>query len=170
MNCDSKNEKNIVLIGMPGCGKTTVGKKLAKQTNRLFFDTDVEITNLIGKSPSEIIQEQGEQAFRQIEANVCENLSLKKKAIIATGGGAVLREENVLHLKQNGKLFFINRNIENIKPTKNRPLSNTQNKLLEVYNNRLPVYKKAADFEIITDENFNHTITKIVKLFFGENE
>lgn len=161
-------KQNIVLVGMPGSGKTTVGSILAKQLNRPFFDTDVEIKNKFGKTPSQFIQEQGEESFRQLESEICKDLSTKNGVIIATGGGAILRKENVLHLKQNGTLFFINRKIENIKPTNDRPLSNTQNKLLEVYNTRLPIYKSISDFEIISDENIQHTTDKIYNLFFGD--
>lgn len=161
-------KQNIVLVGMPGSGKTTIGKILSKQLNRDFYDTDVEITNKTGKTPSQIIQEQGEDNFRKIEADVCTDLATKTGVIIATGGGAILRDDNVIHLKQNGILFFLNRKIENISPTNDRPLSNTQNKLLEVYNKRLPIYKKVSDFEIITDENIEHTTEKIIKLFLGE--
>lgn len=160
--------KNIVLIGMPGCGKTTIGTILAKKLNCALFDTDVEITAKQGKTPAQIILEQGEQEFRNIEAKVCTDLSAKTGIIIATGGGAILREENVKHLKQNGILFFINRNIENIKPTEDRPLSNTQNKLLEVYNKRLPIYKKAADFEISNNDNLDYAIEQILNNL-GEN-
>lgn len=164
----NKNDKNIVLIGMPGCGKTTVGKKIASKLHRPFLDTDVEIFNFSGKTPSEIIQEKGEPYFRQIETEVCRKISTKKAVIIATGGGAILRSENVSNLKKNGILFFINRDIQNIKTTKDRPLSNTQNKLLEIYKERLPIYKANSDFEIISDENIEHTINSIVNKFLGE--
>lgn len=159
------DKKNIVLIGMPGCGKTTVGSKLAELLNRPFYDVDIEIQKKCSKTPSQIIQEQGESVFRTIEAEVCANLATQSGVVIATGGGAVLREDNVTNLKQKGLLFFINRKLENIKPTEDRPLSNTQNKLQEVYNQRLPIYTKVSDFQITTDENIEHTIEKITELF-----
>lgn len=163
-----KDKQNIVLTGMPGSGKTTTGSHLSKMLNREFYDTDVEITKRFGKTPALIIQEQGEEFFRQKECEVCAELATKTGIIIATGGGAILREENVIHFKQNGIIFFINRNIQNILPTKDRPLSNNKAKLMEVYNKRLPVYKQTADFEIISDENIEHTIQKITELFWRE--
>lgn len=167
MTSEISDKTNIVLIGMPGCGKSTTGIKLAKKLNRPFFDTDTLIKEQTGKAPSQIIQEQGEESFRQIESQICANISEKTGVVIATGGGSILRQENVTKLKQNGLLFFLDRNIKNIKPTGNRPLSDTQNKLQELYKIRLPLYEQAADFHIKTDENLLHTIDSIISILEG---
>lgn len=155
------DKKNIVLVGMPGCGKSTVGKKLASELNREYFDTDELITKKYGKTPADIICEKGEKAFRDIEAQICAEISMKQNVVISTGGGAVLRSENIFNLKKNGTVFFIDRNIDKIKPTGNRPLSDSRKKLEEVYKVRYPIYTKCADFCIKSDENISHTVEAI---------
>ena len=158
-----RQKQNIVLVGMPGCGKSTLGKKLAASLNCEFFDTDLLINEKEGMSPAEIIRTKGEPAFRDIEASVCRELAAKQGVIIATGGGAVLRKENVLNLKKNGIIFFIDRSTSFIKPTDDRPLSDSQDKLEQLYKTRYPVYTSAADYHIISDNNIEHTIEKILE-------
>ena len=159
-----EKKQNIVLVGMPGCGKSTIAKELSKSLDRKFYDTDTEITNKERKTPSEIIKEKGEVYFRNIETQVCQELTNLTNSIIATGGGAVLRQQNVTFLKNNGVIFFIDRDIKNIRPTKNRPLSDSYEKLKEVYDKRFPIYTNCADFHIKTDENIEHTIERIKEL------
>jgi len=154
-------KQNIVLVGMPGCGKSTVGKKLAKQLNRELIDTDEEITKREGKTPSEIITEKGEPVFRDIEAAVCADLATKNNAIISTGGGAILRNANVVNLKHNGIIFFIDRDLEKIRPTGDRPLSNSEDKLKAVYEYRYPIYKACADYHIKSDNDVMHTVNQV---------
>ena len=161
-------KQNIVFTGMPGSGKSTVGKEIAKKLNMTLFDTDKEILRLTGKSPSQIITEEGEEKFRQIESNVCKELSLKNNVIIATGGGAVLKKENIIHLKHNGKIFFIDRDLENICPTENRPLSNSKDKLEALYKVRYPIYTSTADFHIKSDNNIQNTVLSIITAFTQE--
>ena len=158
-------KQNIVLVGMPGSGKTTVGKKLAKKLNRKFYDTDVVITEKEGTTPAEIIRTKGEQAFRDIESAVCRELANEQGVIIATGGGAVLRKENVFNLKKNGLLFFIDRPLEAIKPTDDRPLSSSEDKLRQVYEYRYPIYTRETDYHIVSDNILEHTIEKVLKEF-----
>lgn len=158
-----EKKQNIVLIGMPGSGKSTVGKKLSEELNREFFDTDDLILSERGQTPAQIIQNQGENAFRNVETEICKKLATKTGVVISTGGGAVLREENVFYLKNNGIVFFIDRALEKIKATGDRPLSNSDEKLKNLYETRYPIYKKCADFQIKTDENLSHTINKIIK-------
>lgn len=158
-------KQNIVLVGMPGSGKTTVGKKLAQKLNRKFYDTDVVITEKEGTTPAEIIRTRGEQAFRDIESSVCRELASEQGVIIATGGGAVLRKENVFNLKKNGLLFFIDRPLEAIKPTDDRPLSSSEDKLRQVYEYRYPIYTREADYHIVSDNILEHTIEKVLKEF-----
>ena len=158
-------KQNIVLVGMPGSGKTTVGKKLAKKLNRKFYDTDLVITEKEGTTSAEIIRTKGEQAFRDIESAVCRELASEQGVIIATGGGAVLRKENVSNLKKNGLLFFIDRPLEAIKPTDDRPLSSSEDKLRQVYEYRYPIYTREADYHIVSDNILEHTIDKILEHF-----
>jgi len=139
------NEKeNIVLIGMPGSGKSTVGK-LLNVAGFEFFDTDAEIEKQCGCTIKELINLKGEDFFRNTETAVLKEISTKGGRIISTGGGAVLREENVRALKQNGKLFFLDANLSRLTATDDRPLSNTKDKLLKLYNERINIYKSAAD-------------------------
>ena len=142
-------KENVVLIGMPGSGKSTVGK-LLKIEGFEFFDTDTEVEKRSGHCIKELISTKGEEYFRDIESEVIRDISSKGGRIIATGGGAILREENVRALKQNGKLFFIDADIKRLTATDDRPLSNTKDKLLNLYSDRINIYKSVAD--IIVDD------------------
>lgn len=144
-------KENIVLTGMPSSGKSTVGKLLAEKLSRPFFDTDSEIEKTIGATPAAIIAEKGEAAFRDIEAAVIRELSAKNGAVIATGGGAVLREENIDNLRSNGKLFFLNRALDLLTPTSDRPLSSDYATLQKRFAERYDVYCSTAD--VVIDGN-----------------
>ena len=138
------SKENIVLTGMPGSGKSTVGK-LLNIDGFNFVDTDEEIEKLCGCTIKELISSKGEKFFRDFETKVIKDVSSKGSQIISTGGGAVLREENVHYLKRNGKLFFINADFERLCPTDNRPLSDTKEKLRKLYDERIDIYKFTAD-------------------------
>lgn len=137
-------KENIVLTGMPGSGKSTVGR-LIKLDGYEFFDTDVEVEKRCGCTIKELIETKGEDYFRNLETEVIRDVSAKGSRIISTGGGAVLREENVRHLKRNGKLYFINADISRLRATDDRPLSDTVDKLTKLYNERIQIYKSTAD-------------------------
>ena len=157
-------KENIVLIGMPSCGKSTIGTLLAEQLNRELYDTDQLICSEFGKSPAEIIQNEGEAAFRDKESNVVASLVAPLSgAIIATGGGAILKSENVLELKKNGKLFFIDRPLELLITTKDRPLSSDRNALEARYNERYPIYCAAADKKISPAIDLDIICNEIIK-------
>lgn len=155
------HKQNVVLTGMPGSGKSTVGKQLAFELSRKYFDTDEIITELYKKTPAQIIMEEGENSFREKEAFVCRNLADKTDAVISTGGGAVLKNENVIHLKNNGIIFFLDRSIENLLPTDDRPLSDSMEKLIKLYKIRHPIYIANADFCVKNDGEVTETVTKI---------
>ena len=145
---DILNEKsNIVLIGMPSSGKTTVGKLLASKTGKKFIDTDEEISKKYGDIPT-IFSEKGEAYFRDLEAKTVEEVSKLNGMIIATGGGAILRESNAKALKQNGTLYFIDRDPELLIPTSDRPLASDREAVMKRYNERYEIYKKSADCQI----------------------
>ena len=139
------DKESIVLTGMPGGGKTTVGKLLAEQLGRRFYDSDDEITSRTGRTPNEIIRADGEAAFRDVERDVIAALSLEPGCVIATGGGAILREENIRHLRANGRIFFLDRKPEDILPTDDRPLSSDRAALKKRYDERYPIYTATAD-------------------------
>ncbi len=138
------SKENIILTGMPGSGKSTVGK-LLKIDDFAFVDTDAEIEKRAGCTIKELISTKGEQYFRDLEAEVIREVSANSCRIISTGGGAILREENVNCLKRNGKLFFINADIERLRATDDRPLSDTYEKLKKLYAERLEIYQSTAD-------------------------
>lgn len=144
-------KENIVLTGMPGSGKSTVGKLLAEKLGRPYFDVDEQITEKIGKTPAELISAEGETAFRDIESEVIRGLAMETGAVIATGGGAVLRRENVDALRMNGKVFFLDRPVELLLPTEDRPLSSTKEAILARYNERYDRYVATADVVIAND-------------------
>ena len=139
------DKESIVLTGMPGSGKSTVGKLLAAALGRKFYDSDDEITSRTGRTPNEIIRADGEAAFRDVEADVIAQLSLEPGVVIATGGGAILRETNIRHLRANGRLFFLDRALDDILPTDDRPLSSDRAALQKRYDERYPIYTATAD-------------------------
>ena len=138
------SKENIVLTGMPGSGKSTIGKLLDVDGFE-FIDTDAEIEKKCGCSIKELISTKGEKYFRDLESEVIYDVSSKASRIISTGGGAVLREENVEHLKRNGRLFFINASLKRLRATDDRPLSDTYEKLEKLYCERMEIYKSTAD-------------------------
>ncbi|SHF02327.1 shikimate kinase [Caloramator proteoclasticus] len=156
---------NIVLIGMPGCGKTTLGNILAQRLGIPFFDSDKVLIDTYGESIEEMFHK-GEAYFRQKETKIIEILSKKDRCVISTGGGVVLNYNNILNLKKNGVIIFINRNIEDISNTlslEGRPIIKDKNKLYELYEQRINLYKNYCDYEV---ENYNleETIDKILEI------
>lgn len=138
------SKENIVLTGMPGSGKSTVGK-LLNIDGFGFVDTDEEIEKRCGCSIKELITGKGEKYFRDLETEVIKDISSTGCQVISTGGGAVLRKENVDYLKRNGKIYFINADPERLCPTDSRPLSDTYEKLKKLYDERADVYNSTAD-------------------------
>ncbi len=132
---------NIVLVGMPGCGKSTVGKIIADTLQRPFKDCDLELTAYAGRKPSEIIREEGEAKFRKTETEVLSKLCKESGLVIATGGGAVTVEENKDIIRQNSVVVFMDRDLS-LLATDDRPLSVN---LPDLYAKRLPLYKEFAD-------------------------
>ena len=138
------SKENVVLTGMPGSGKSTVGKLLNIEGFE-FVDTDEEIEKRCGCSIKGLIQEKGEAHFRALETEVIREVSSMNCRIISTGGGAVLKEENVRALKRNGKLYFLNADLSRLQATDSRPLSDTQEKLARLYTERMSLYTGTAD-------------------------
>ncbi len=140
-------KENVVLTGMPGSGKSTVGK-LINIDGYTFIDTDTEIEKRCGCTIKELIATKGERYFRDLETEVIRDVSSESCRIISTGGGAILREENVRSLKRNGKLLFINAELSRLRATGDRPLSNTDDKLVKLYNERIGIYQATADIVV----------------------
>ncbi|MGN1418131.1 MAG: shikimate kinase [Acutalibacteraceae bacterium] len=157
-------KQNIVLVGMPGCGKSTIGKALSQELGKEFLDTDELVIKNEGCPISEIFKDKGEEYFRNAETTAVKTASEKNGVIIATGGGAVLREENVDLLKSNGIIFFLNRPLEDILPTDDRPLSSNISDLEKRYRERYPIYKAVSDAEIFVDGKVENSVKKIIEL------
>ena len=155
---------NIVLIGMPGCGKTTVGRIISKLLNIELVDSDDIIIRKRRSLIPKIIAEIGEKGFRKLESDVIKEISKKDNCIIATGGGAIINDQNVENLKKNGILIFIDRDINRIRPRENRPLTNSREKLMKIYVERYPMYLKAADIHIKADISASETAKEIIRL------
>ena len=154
-----RNDKqNLVLIGMPGCGKTTLGKRLAARRGMNFIDTDDLIRAQAGTDIPTIFDEHGEAGFRDIESAVIRSLESVQHTVIATGGGAILREENINILRANGRLCFLDRPLEALVTTADRPLSSDSDLLRQRYNERYDLYCAAADYTVDCVSNIEHNI------------
>ena len=154
---------NIILVGMPGCGKTTLGKMLAEHYGRQFVDTDTLIVEKAGMSIPHIFEKYGESYFRKIEAEVIREIGKEKELIIATGGGVVVTPENHDALRQNGTVVFINRDI-NFLSTEGRPLSQ-KNSLSDMLNCRLPLYRSICHYEVDGNGTVEDVSKRIERLF-----
>lgn len=154
---------NLVLVGMPGCGKTTVGRELAALSGRPLADLDEEIVRRAGRSIPDIFREEGEEAFRTLESQVLAEACAGHGQIIATGGGSVLREDNRAALRRTGRVYFLRRDL-NALPKDGRPLSQTGS-LEEMYRLRKPLYHSAADVVIDNSVSLEKTAGLIWKDF-----
>lgn len=156
-------EYNIVLIGMPGSGKTTIGKKLSRCLDKEFVDTDYEIINETKSNIRDIFDKYGENYFRDIEESVIFEKGKERNQVIATGGGAILRKNNYFSLKQNSLIFYIKRNLDDIEIGE-RPILKNKEDIYSLYESRKNLYEKYADFTI---DNFdlNKSVDKIIEIF-----
>ena len=153
--------ENIILIGMLGCGKSTIGKLLSEKLGKQFQDTDSAIEIAAGCNIPDIFQTQGEETFREIEAQVIAEISKKSNLVISTGGGCVTRNENISLLRQNGTIIWLKRSL-NLLPTDGRPLSQSQ-KLTELYKQRQPLYQAASDYIIENSGTPEETVATIIR-------
>lgn len=159
----SQQMQNIILIGMPGCGKTTVGGILAQKTGKTFYDADALICQLAGRSIPEVFQEEGEDGFRRWETEALRQLGQLSGAVIATGGGCVTRAENYPLLHQNGTIFWLQRDI-GLLPTDGRPLSQ-KNNLAQMYETRKPLYQAFSHRIVCNDGAAEETAGHILQIW-----
>ena len=152
---------NIVLIGMPGSGKTTMGNIIAKLTQKTFIDCDEEFEKKFSISPAQAIESFGEERFREMEHEVAKEVGSHTGSVIATGGGIVTKKENYAPLHQNGVIFFIERSLDMLE-TKGRPLSKTLG-VEVIYNNRLPLYLSFCDHKISNNGTETECADKIIE-------
>ena len=159
----TSQKNNLVLSGMAGCGKSTVGRRAAEALNMPFVDVDEEITKVEGVSPEQIILKCGEPYFRQVESRVIAELAKTGGRVIALGGGAVLRQENVHALKQNGVIVYIERDVDLLE-TKGRPLS-VANGARALFEGRRPVYESTADARVQNDSDLTQVTQEVVRVY-----
>ncbi len=159
-------QKNIVLIGLSGCGKSTIGKRLSSLLHIPVVDMDTFIEKQEGMTVREIFNEKGEAYFRGLETQAAKSLSESGNKIIATGGGVVLNPENMAYLKQNGIVLFLDRSPEMILKRINlakRPLlAENQNHLFELDRKRRPLYEKYADLTVKGQTNIGQTVHAVL--------
>ena len=154
--------ENILLIGMPGCGKTTVGKLLAEKTGKTFVDADAELEHRFGVSIPDVIHRQGEPAFRELESQTLGELGKQSGLVVATGGGCVTREENYPLLHRNGRLILLDRALERLS-TAGRPLSQRDG-VQELYRVRRPLYQRFADGVVDNNGAPREAVSQILEI------
>ena len=157
-----KQMENLVLVGMPGCGKSTIGSLLANLLNKKFVDADEVVAKQAGMTIPEIFATSGEKGFRDLETRVLSELGKESGMVIATGGGCVTRQENYPFLHQNGRILWIRRDIEKL-PVNGRPLSQRSN-LEEMYRIRRPYYEAFADYSVDNDGSQEETVSQILNM------
>ena len=158
-----KELQNVVLIGMPGCGKSTVGAMLAQKLGKTFVDADAEIERRTGKAIPDIFAQEGEEAFRRYEADVIADLTRQNRQVIACGGGVVKTPQNLHALRQNGPVLWVQRPIEKL-ATAGRPLSKGGEALRRMEHERLPLYRAAATGTVCNDGALTDTVTAALHL------
>lgn len=142
--------RHIILIGMPACGKSTVGAILAETMGKRLIDTDAYIVEKNGMPIPEIFAKYGEPYFRKLEHEAIEELSAQSGCVIATGGGAVLNPQNVHALRRNGRIYFLDRPIEELLPTEDRPTASTAEAIRQRYAERYDIYCNSCDVHVRT--------------------
>lgn len=165
IDCIVKNielkTKNIILIGMPGAGKSTAGKLTADLLGREFIDTDTVIEKKAGMKISEIFTSYGENSFRKMENSAITDTGKLSGKVIATGGGIVTREENFYPLSENSYIVWLKRDTS-LLPSEGRPIS-LNNDIEELYRKRAPIYKKLCDITVDVSENADETANRIIE-------
>ena len=160
--------KNIVLIGMPGCGKSTIGEMLSERIKMTFIDIDAYIETSTNLTIGEIFKD-GETVFRDLESTAVAHLSEKNAIIISTGGGVIKRHQNMLNLKKNGIIIYINRPIENIVTdidVEGRPLlAKDSTKLYRLFDERNSLYKRYCDHEVINIRSMDEVVNNILQIY-----
>lgn len=165
-------KKNIVLCGFMGSGKSTIGRALSEKLGMRLIDTDTYIENKEGMTISEIFKRHGEEYFRNAELDVCRELSTLRNCIISTGGGTLLKDDNVAAIKKGGTVYFLdvspNTVLSRLKHDTTRPLLQRGDKekaVNDLMKQRLPLYKQAADYIINAEEPPRRVCAKIMEIY-----
>ena len=162
--------KNIYLVGMPGCGKSTIGKKISENLGIEFLDLDDYIVSCSKTSIADMFEE-GEAVFRNAETSCLKEVTKNENLIVATGGGVVVTPENIEIMKKSGIVIFIDCDVEVISknsPLDGRPLLKDKTKIYDLYNNRIALYKKSAMYEVLNNGTIDETIKNIEKIIKAE--
>lgn len=165
-----REKENIVLIGMPTSGKTTVGRILSQELGREFCVTDDIIERELGYTISEYFEHHTEGEFRDLEARVINEVSSRSGVIISTGGGCILRTENIDALRSTGRIYFIDRSIGKLFPTNDRPLSRTRSDVERLYRSRYMIYRALCDVRIDGDATPTEVARQIREEFFSDED
>ena len=161
-----RNKKeNIILIGMPSSGKSTLGKLVANKLDRRFIDIDEEIRKSIPMTIRDYILTHGEEEFRKRESEIVKEVAKYNSCVISTGGGVIKKEENMTYLKRNGKIIFIDRDLDDLTPTSSRPLSSSRGDLVKLYEERYPLYIRYSDRVVKNDDSLEKVTERIIKAY-----
>jgi shikimate dehydrogenase len=155
-----RDTKNLLLIGMPGCGKTTIGTALAQRLGRKLVDTDALVVERAGCSIPELFAKAGEETFRQLEHQVLCDTAKQSGLVIATGGGVVTRPENRDPMRQNSTVIFLRREVDSL-PVDGRPISQSHD-LGQLYEQRKPLYENAADL-VVDNDRIERAVEEIIR-------
>ena len=157
---------NIVFIGMPGVGKSTIGKQLAKRLKRKYVDIDEIIVLQEQKSINEIFNDFGEKYFREKEQEIIKQYSLQQGLVICCGGGVVLQEQNIENLKRNGKIILLNRDLDKIIIDNQRPLLKNKNDLKLLFEKRWDLYKKSCNIIVDNNASIEEAVNLVEEKFY----
>ncbi|MEG0692380.1 MAG: shikimate kinase [Oscillospiraceae bacterium] len=155
---------NIVLVGMPSCGKTILGKKLARVLNRELVDIDAVIKDRTQMTIEEIFKQNGEDSFRKLEIDITAEFAKKNSLVISTGGGVIKNSINIFNLQQNGVIVFIDRPIESLLIGNGRPLSNSSEQIAKLYQERYQTYLDSSDFQVLNDCSIEDALRKLQQI------
>ena len=156
-------KRNIVLIGMPTSGKSDIGKKVAKKLGKTFIDMDEEIEKRIKMSIANYFAKKGEEEFRKIEEEVAIDLEEANGVVIASGGGVVTKEKTMQALCANGYIVFVDRDLDKLFASKDRPLSNTKESIEELYRDRIDLYDYYSELTVKNNDDIDACVKKIVE-------
>lgn len=160
-------DKNIVLIGMPGSGKTTLGKQLASRLGRTFVDADDFVVQLEGKTIADMFAV-SEEYFRDAETKAAQELAKRRGLVVACGGGVIKRDVNIKILKRTGVVIFLDRSPDDIVTdvdVASRPLlKDGKQKVYDLYDERIALYRAAADYTIVNDKKAEEILDELVRL------
>lgn len=162
-----QKKQNIVLIGMPTSGKSTIAKKLSKATGYPVVEMDEELEKQFGTSISKVFEEKGEAYFRQAETQLARDLRNQTHTIISCGGGIIKNSENMRYLQENGVVIWIDRKVENLFPTSSRPLSKDVKAIQKMYTERKSLYERYSDYTVENNADISSVVKKIECIIQG---